>query len=103
MQPSTERILGTQTVPLLDRIRLPAGTSLDSSAPADVTPSLVVKRYFPGCRVTSEIMIHGMGPPKYRGSPFGRGDAPRKTSATSPTVVQAQFFGRGGNRRLPFG
>src|SRR5688572_12462582 len=93
MHPDTARIFGTQTVPLLDKTSDPAGSSLLSAAPASVTPSLVARRYRLGSAVTSRIDIHGISPPKYRGSPFGRGEAPRITVIRSPSLARAHPCG----------
>ena len=82
--------LAMPTVALLVRINVCGGSRTLRSRPASVTPCLISCTTRPGAAVTSEIFNHGIGPPKYLGSPAGRGLAPRMMRASSPSFTIGQ-------------
>jgi hypothetical protein len=75
------------TVALLVRISDPGSRYTLFARPASVTVPRIRSTVLPRAAVTSEIRSHGIVPPKYRGSPAGRGEPPRTTRASVPSGV----------------
>src|ERR1035437_2176560 len=87
-------IFGTPRVaPLLVRRRSPGFVNRLRAAPSSVRVNSVFVRYFSSSLVISPTVIQGICPPKYRGSPAGRGLPPREISNTSWRHVQVQLDG----------
>src|SRR5258708_31959144 len=81
-------------------MRLPAGTRTEHNAPSSFTNSFVVDNNLLAVLVASPILNQGMFPPKYFGSPAGRGEAPRRTEQRLPSRSSRQPSGRLGQLKV---